>query len=76
METELRQLEMREKHLASEVASGHKKLASLDAKAGKESQQVQKLRQLTTEIDKIGGQLEELKRKDEAAGGDESTIAG
>uniref|UniRef100_A0A5K3F9D4 Structural maintenance of chromosomes protein n=1 Tax=Mesocestoides corti TaxID=53468 RepID=A0A5K3F9D4_MESCO len=74
VETELRQLEMREKHLTSELASGEKKLASLEAKDEKGGRDVQKRRQLTEKIESLNKQLETLKKADEAAGGDEATI--
>ncbi|KAL5969985.1 Structural maintenance of chromosome protein 2 [Taenia solium] len=75
VETELRQLEMREEHLSKELAGGEKKLAAMEAKCGKEGQvEAQKRRQLMEQIAKVNEQLEDIRRADEEAGGDESAI--
>ncbi|EUB60548.1 Structural maintenance of chromosomes protein 2 [Echinococcus granulosus] len=75
VETELRQLEMREDHLSKELASGEMKLAAMEAKSGKEGQaEAQKRRQLVEQITKVNEQLEDIRRADEEAGGDEAAI--
>lgn len=75
VETELRQLEMREEHLSKELANGEKKLAAMEAKCGKEGQaEAQKRRQLVEQIAKVNEQLEDIRRADEEAGGDEAAI--
>ncbi|KAL5106246.1 Structural maintenance of chromosome protein 2 [Taenia crassiceps] len=75
VETELRQLEMREEHLSKELAGGEKKLVAMEAKCGKEGQvEAQKRRQLVEQIEKVNKQLEDIQRADEEAGGDEAAI--
>ncbi|KAM7536776.1 hypothetical protein Aperf_G00000085721 [Anoplocephala perfoliata] len=76
VETEIRQLEMREKHLTKELSSGEKKLASMEAQSGggaKDGGEARR-RQLTSQMEKLNAQLEELRIADERAGGDEAAI--
>lgn len=78
METELRQLEMREKHLSQELSSGQKKLSAMEAKSGglsKDSGEA-KRKQLVSQMEKLNAQLEELRLADEQAGGNEAVISG
>ncbi|VDM35248.1 unnamed protein product [Hydatigera taeniaeformis] len=75
VETELRQLEMREEHLSKELAGGERKLAAMEAKCGVEGQEEARKRcQLMEQIAKVNEQLEEIRRADEEAGGDEAAI--
>lgn len=76
VETELRQLDMREKHLAKEVASGEKKLSAMEVKnGGGGSEEIRRQRQLNEQMEEVKVQLEEIRKADEDAGGDEAAIA-
>nr|CDS25301.1 structural maintenance of chromosomes protein 2 [Hymenolepis microstoma] len=78
VETELRQLEMREKHLIQELSVGQKKLSTMEAKSGglgKDGGEAKRMH-LLSQMEKLNTQLEELKLADVKAGGDEATITG
>uniref|UniRef100_A0A0X3NVR8 Structural maintenance of chromosomes protein n=1 Tax=Schistocephalus solidus TaxID=70667 RepID=A0A0X3NVR8_SCHSO len=75
LETEVRQLEMRERHLGEEVRQAERELAkATGAMKQSESTHDAKRRQLTSRIDQLSKQLNKLKAEDEAAGGDENTM--
>lgn len=76
VETELRQLEMREKHLTQELSTGQKQLSAMEAKSGglgKDGGEA-KRKQLLSQMENLKAQLEELRLADDKAGGDEATI--
>ncbi|VDO10287.1 unnamed protein product [Rodentolepis nana] len=75
VETELRQLEMREKHLTQELSTGQKKLSAMEAKSsglGKDGET--KRKHLLSQMEKLNSQLEEIRQADVKAGGDEATV--
>ncbi|VDN34515.1 unnamed protein product [Dibothriocephalus latus] len=75
LETEVRQLEMRERHLGEEVRQAERELAkATGAMKQSESAHDAQRRQLTGRIDQLSKQLNKLKIADEAAGGDESAM--
>ncbi|VUZ41372.1 unnamed protein product, partial [Hymenolepis diminuta] len=76
VETELRQLEMREKHLIQELSTGQKQLSAMEAKSGglgKDGGEA-KRKLLLSQMENLNAQLEELRLADDKAGGDEATI--